>query len=57
MYTCAIFEKMFTFFKLMTGPDRNSIIVVKIYAGRHRGRPYELIENISLKHLNIQVRL
>lgn len=57
MYTCSIFEEIYKNFKLIAGPDPNSIIVVKFGNNKSEGRPYELIENISLEFLNFQVRI
>lgn len=55
MYTCPIFEKI-TMFKLMAGPNSNSVVVVK-FSNRHtKPKPYELIENISSEYINFQVR-
>lgn len=61
MYSCHVFRKVSssTNFKLMAGPDANSVIVVKFTNNlrSYKNIPYELIENISQKHITTQARL
>lgn len=60
MYTCHVFLKTVNSvnFRLMAGPDKNSVVVVKFNTTQHKKTfPYELIDNIFPEYIDTQVRL
>lgn len=57
MYICPIFQEMHWNFKLIAGPNANSVIVVKFAANQSNSKPYELIENIFVQYLDFLVRI
>lgn len=56
MFNCHIFEEN-TIFRLIAGPNGNSVIVVEFLNMLKMCFPYELVKNISTKYIDYQVRL
>lgn len=56
MYICYIIEE-YSNFRLIAGPDDNSVIVVTSLDRFQPFIPYELVTNISINYIDFQVRL